>query len=66
MADDEVAQLYVHDADGSFPVPIRQLRDSSGALSNRGIQTVSLTLNAADLAFFRYRHETLRRRSRRS
>lgn len=47
-----MAQLYVHDADASFRFPSVSSGIRAAPSRTGEIQTVSLTLNAADLASF--------------
>ncbi|MBN1610602.1 MAG: fibronectin type III-like domain-contianing protein, partial [Polyangiaceae bacterium] len=52
-AGDEVAQVYVHDVEASVPVPIKQLKQFQRlSLEPGDTQTVTLTLPAAELAFY--------------
>ncbi|MBN1609490.1 MAG: glycoside hydrolase family 3 C-terminal domain-containing protein [Polyangiaceae bacterium] len=52
-AGDEVAQVYVHDAEASVPVPIKQLkRFQRLRLESGETQTVTLTVPATELAFY--------------
>jgi beta-glucosidase len=52
-AGDEVVQVYVHDVEARVPVPIRQLKQFQRLnLEPGATQTVTLTLPAADLAFY--------------
>jgi beta-glucosidase len=52
-AGDEVVQVYVHDVEARVPVPIRQLKQFQRLRLEPGdTQTVTLTLPAAELAFY--------------